>query len=111
VRHESASLRGGPVQLDLISMSQRVRRIDTTGYRVVTAFTGAALDEANAIGASQVDFIGQARRIEEALAACPRGRAGSECRDRYRREMKELNERFRDQALDFGRRHGLPVDD
>ena len=111
VRHESASRDGGPVQLDLVAMAPRVRRIDNSGYRLVTAFTGAALDEANAIGASSVDFVGQARRIEEARAACPRGRAGSECRDRYRREMKELNERFRDQALDFGRRHGLPVDD
>jgi hypothetical protein len=111
VRHESASLRGGPVQLDLVSMSQRVRRIDTSGYRVVTAFTGAALDEANAIGASGAEFAAEARRIRAALDACPRGRTGSECRDRYRREMKELDQRFKDKVMDFGRRHGLPVDD
>lgn len=111
VRHESASLRGGPVQLDLVSMTQRVRRIDTSAYRVVTAFTGAALDEANAIGASSAGFAVEARRIRAALDACPRGRTGRECRDRYRREMKELDHRFRDKAMDFGRRHGLPVDD
>lgn len=111
VRHESASLRGGPVQLDLVSMVQRVRRIDTSGYRVVTAFTGAAIDEANAFGASSVEAIAQARAIREALDACPAGRAGSDCREFHRQRMKDLDQRMRDQALDFGRRHGLPVDD
>jgi hypothetical protein len=83
---------------------------DTSAYRFVTAFTGEGLAEAMAIGLQAPDLVAQARAIEEALAACPSGRAGSECRKFNRERMKALNEGLRDQALDYSRRHGLPVD-
>jgi hypothetical protein len=62
-----------------------------------------------AIGNQVPDVVAQATAIQEALEACPAGRAGSDCRKFHRERMKELDQRMRDQALDFGRRHGLPV--
>lgn len=110
-RWEGGDLDGGDLVIDLIEMEAARMERDTSLYRFVTAFTADGLAEAMAIGGQKDDFIGQARAIEEALAACPSGRAGSDCRKFHRDRMKALNERLRDQALDFGRRHGLPVDD
>jgi hypothetical protein len=110
-RWEGGDIDGGDLVIDLVEMGPARMERDTSLYRIVTAFTAEGLAEAMAIGGQVPDFVGQARAIEEAMAACPSGRAGIECRKFNRERMKELNERVRDQALDFGRRHGLPVGD
>lgn len=110
-RWEGGDIDGGDLVIDLLELASARMERDTSMYRIVTAFTAEGLAEAMAIGAQVPDVVGQARAIEEAMAACPSGRAGIECRKFNRDRMKELNERMRDQALDFGRRHGLPVGD
>jgi hypothetical protein len=109
-RWEGGDIDGGDVVIDLVEMEPALMERDTSAYRFVTAFTGEGLAEAMAIGLQAPDLMAQARAIEEALAACPSGRAGSECRKFNRERMKALNEGLRDQALDYSRRHGLPVD-
>lgn len=110
-RWEGGDIDGGDLVIDLVEMAPARMERDTSLYRFVTAFTAEGLAEAMAIGAQTPDFIGQARAIREALDACPAGRVGSDCRKFHRERMKALDQRMRDQALDFGRRHGLPVDD
>lgn len=109
-RWEGGDLDGGDLVIDLVEMESARMERDTSLYRIVTAFTAEGLAEAMAIGNQVPDFVGQATAIREALDACPAGRAGSDCRKFHRQRMKELDQRMRDQALDFGRRHGLPVD-
>ena len=101
----------GDLVMDLIELEAARIEADTTPYRFVTAFTARGLDEAMALGHQAVDIQAQATAIRQALDACPKGRAGRECRERERARMKALEDGFRDQALDYGRRHGLPVDD
>lgn len=110
-RWEGGDLDGGDLVIDLIEMETARMERDTSMYRIVTAFTADGLAEAMAIGAQTPDFVAQATAIREALDACPTGRAGSDCRKFHRQRMKDLDQRMRDQALDFGRRHGLPVGD
>lgn len=110
VRFEGADLGGGDVTVDLLSMrAERVAR-STAGFRIVTAFTAPALDEANALGASLSALQHEARRIQEALDACPDGAVGRDCRKHHRARMKQLNEDAKRRALEFGRNNGLPVD-
>jgi hypothetical protein len=109
-RWEGGDLDGGDLVIDLIEMEPALMERDTSRYHFVTAFTAEGLAEAMAIGQQAPELMAQARAIAEALAACPQGRAGSDCRKFHRERMKALNEGLRDQALDFGRRHGLPVD-
>lgn len=108
-RWEGGDLDGGDLVIDLIEMESARMERDTSLYRFITAFTAEGLAEAMAIGGQADDVMAQARAIEEALAACPAGRAGIDCRKFHRERMKALNEGMRDQALDFARRHGLPV--
>ena len=93
--------------------SSKAARIeaDTTPYRFVTAFTARGLDEAMAIGQQGLDIQAEMMAIEQALAACPKGRAGRECRATQRGRREELQAQFRRQVLDYGRRHGLPVEE
>ena len=58
-----------------------------------------------------VEAAGEARAIQDALDACPRGQAGRDCRAALRERKKALEQARRDQVLDWARRHGLPVDD
>lgn len=110
-RWEGGDLDGGDLVFDLVAIGPAEQSVDSSDYRFVTAFTGQGLAEAMAFGNQLPAWQGEARAIQEALDACPSGRAGSDCRKLHRQRMKELNERVRDQALDFGRRHGLPADD
>lgn len=109
VRFEGADLGGGDVVIDLLRMSPGEASRSTVGYRLVTAFTASALEEANALGVSLAGLQDQAREIQAALDACPKGSAGRDCRKTQRARMKRLDEDARSQALDFGERHGLPV--
>lgn len=110
-RWEAGDTDGGDLVIDLVEMVPARMARDTSLYRIVTAFTAQGLAEAMAIGNQVPDVVAQARAIEEALAACPAGRAGSDCRKFHRERMKALDQGMRDQALDYGRRHGLPVGD
>ncbi|PRH81933.1 hypothetical protein [Arenimonas caeni] len=110
-RWEGGDLDGGDLVFDLVEIGPAEQSVDSSDYRFVTAFTGQGLVEAMTFGNQLPAWQGEARAIQEALDACPSGRAGSDCRKFNRQRMKELNERVRDQALDYGRRHGLPVDD
>ena len=109
-RWEGGDLDGGDLVIDLVEMESARMERDTSLYRIVTAFTAEGLAEAMAIGNQVPDVVAQATAIREALDACPAGRAGADCRKFHRQRMKDLDQRMRDQALDFGRRHGLPVD-
>lgn len=109
-RWEGGDLDGGDLVFDLVEIGPAEQGVDSSDYRFVTAFTGQGLVEAMAFGNQLPAWQGEARAIQEALDACPSGRAGSDCRKFNRQRMKELDERVRNQALDFGRRHGLPVD-
>ena len=109
-RWEGGDLDGGDLVFDLVGIGPAEQSVDSSDYRFVTAFTGQGLVEAMAFGNQLPAWQGEARAIQEALDACPSGRAGSDCRKQHRQRMKELNERVRNQALDFGRHHGLPVD-
>lgn len=111
MRAEGADSDGGDLVMDLIELDAARIEADTTPYRFVTAFTARGLEEAMALGQQGFDLKAQAIAIRQALDACPKGRPGRECRERERARMKALEDGFRDQALDFGRRHGLPVDD
>lgn len=108
-RWEGGDLDGGDLVFDLVDIGPAEQSVDSRDYRFVTAFTGQGLVEAMAFGGQLPAWQGEARAIQEALEACPSGRAGADCRKLHRQRMKDLNERVRDQALDFGRRHGLPV--
>lgn|GEM_PF-1919224 len=110
-RWEGGDLDGGDLVMDLVEIGPAEQSVDSSDYRFVTAFTGQGLAEAMAFGGQLPALQGEARAIQEALDACPSGRAGSDCRKLHRQRMKDLNERVRNEALDFGRRHGLPVDD
>ena len=68
------------------------------------------MSPANAIGASLAGLQAQAREIQAALDACPKGAAGSGCRKTHRTRMKQLNEEAKRKALGFGERHGLPTE-
>jgi hypothetical protein len=110
-RWEGGDIDGGDLVIDLLELASARMERDTSMYRIVTAFTAQGLEEAMAIGNQVPDFVGQATAIREALDACPAGRVGADCRKFHRQRMKDLDQRMRDQALDFGRRHGLPVGD
>lgn len=110
VRFENADSDGGDVTIDLLAMTPERAARSTAGLRIVTAFTVPALDEANALGASLAGLQDQARAIQDALDACPDDRAGRDCRNTHRARMKQLNEDARRRALDFGQRHGLPIE-
>lgn len=111
LRAEGADKDGGDLVMDLVSLEPARARQDTSLYRFITAFTAEGLDEATQIGRRGMSLQAEARGIQEALDACPSGRDGRDCRERERGRMKALEDRFREQALDYGRRHGLPVDD
>jgi hypothetical protein len=108
-RWEGGDIDGGDLVIDLVELAPARMERDTSLYRIVTAFTAQGLEEAMAIGNQVPDVVAQATAIQEALDACPAGRIGADCRKFHRQRMKELDQRMRDQALDFGRRHGLPV--
>lgn len=110
VRFEAADLDGGDVTVDLLSMRPERAARSTAGFRIVTAFTASALEEANALGASLAALQSEARAIQADLDACPAGAAGRECRKTHRARMQRLNDDAKRRALDFGREHGLPVD-
>lgn len=110
VRFEGADLDGGDVTVDLLSMRAERAARSTAGFRIVTAFTAPALDDANALGASLSALQHEARQIREALDACPDGAVGRDCRTHHRARMKRLNEDAKRRALEFGREKGLPVD-
>lgn len=110
-RWEGVDHDGGDLVIDLVAMAPSRSERDTSLYRFITAFTTEGLEEANRIGMGLQQMQAQAMEIEQAIAACPGGSAGRECRRVNRERMKALNESARDQALDFGRRHGLPVGD
>ena len=115
VRFEGADLDGGDVVVDLLRMSPGEASRSTVGYRLVTAFTMPAIEEANALGASlaglQDDaFVNQAREIQAALDACPRGTPGRDCRKTHRARMKQLDEDAKRRAFEFAERHGLPTE-
>lgn len=111
LRAEGADLDGGDLVMDLLDLAPAQARQDTSLYHFVTAFTAQGVEEAVQIGNQGLSLQAEARGIQEALDACPKGQAGRECRTRERARMKALEDRFREQALDYGRRHGLPVDD
>jgi len=102
---------GGDLVFDLVELAAGRLERDTRGYRMVTAFSGEGLDEATAIGRHGLDLQAEAMAIQRDLDACPAGRPGRDCRETHRARMKALEARFREQALDYGRRHGLPVGD
>ena len=109
---EGVDVDGGDVALRLLSVARSERSFDTGGYRQITAFNAGALREADALARMlSVEAAGEARAIQDALDACPRGQAGRDCRAALRERKKALEQARRDQVLDWARRHGLPVDD
>lgn len=110
VRFEGGDLDGSDVVVDLVAMQREQATRSTAGMRIVTAFSAPALDEANALGASLSAMQEEARQIQAALDACPDGASGRACRALHRDRMRQLNEDARRRALEFGARHGLPVD-
>lgn len=111
MRAEGADSDGGDLVMDLLELEAARIEADTTPYRFVTAFTARGLDEAMAIGQHGLDIQAEVMAIEQALAACPQGRTGRECRATQRERREALQERFRQQVIDYGRRHGLPVEE
>ncbi|MEC7120746.1 MAG: hypothetical protein VXW65_12705 [Pseudomonadota bacterium] len=108
---EGADLDGGDVSIEFLAMSPTDRTYSTQGYRMVTAFTAPAVQQATQMGAQMIsDGKQKALAIQQGLAACLSGRAGAECRKVHRQRMKDLNESMRRAAMDWGRQHGLPVD-
>ena len=101
----------GDLVFDLIELVPARSEQDTSLYHFVTAFTAQGVEEAVQIGQQGLSLQAEARGIQEALDACPKGRDGRVCRERERARMKALEDQFRQQALDYGRRHGLPVED
>ena len=110
-RWEGIDRDGGDLVIDLVDMAPSRAERDTSLYHFITAFTGEGLEEAMSLGGQLQQMQAQAMEIEQALAACPGGNAGRDCRRLHRDRMKALNEGAREQALDYARRHGLPVDD
>ncbi|GGA81303.1 hypothetical protein GCM10011521_19560 [Arenimonas soli] len=111
LRVEGMDKDGGDVVMDLVELVPARASRDTSLYHFVTTFTAQGVEEAVQIGQQGLSLQAQARGIQEALDACPKGRAGRDCRERERARMKALEDQFRQQALDYGRRHGLPVGD
>ena len=111
LRVEGMDADGGDLVMDLLELVPARASQDTSLYRFVTAFTAQGVDEAVQLGQQGLSLQAQARGIQEALDACPKGPDGRVCRERERARMKALEDQFRQQALDYGRRHGLPVDD
>lgn len=109
VRYEGADRDGGDVVIDLKQMQPAVAGLDTRRYKIVTAFTGPALEQAIGFGEDAASLADQATEIDAALRACPAGRSGTECRRMQRDRMKQLNEGTRDKALRWAREHGIPV--
>ncbi len=108
---EGADLNGGQIAFKLLELAPAERSFDTRPYGIVTAFGAKGLEDANRLGGElMAEGMRRAREIEEALRACPKGQAGKACRRQYRMEMDELNRSSREQALDWARRQGLPVD-
>ena len=111
LRVEGMDMDGGDLVMDLLELVPARASQDTSMYRFVTAFTTQGVEEAVQLGQQGLSLQAQARGIQEALDACPKGRDGRDCRERERARMKALEDQFRQQALDYGRRHGLPVED
>lgn len=110
-RFEGADRDGGDVILELIELAPARIDRDLAGYRLVTAFTARGREESGSIATRMMAMQREAAGVRAELDACPRGQAGRDCRAHHRERLKAIDQRAKDMALDFGRRHGLPVDD
>ena len=110
-RFEGADRDGGDVILELLELAPARIDRDLAGYRLVTAFTTRGLEESGSIATRMMAMQREAAGIRAELDACPTGSAGRDCRAHHRARLKALDERAKEMALDFGRRHGLPVGD
>lgn len=110
-RFERADRDGGDVILELIELAPARIERDLAGYRLVTAFSARGLEESGSIAVRMMAMQREAAGIRGELDACPKGRDGTDCRTHHRERLKALDERAKAMALDFARRHGLPVDD
>lgn len=108
---ERADLHTGNVAFKLLEQAPEQRSFDTRGYPLVTAFTVPAINSAQEFGLQVLsETLVKAQDLEAALRACPKGSAGKACRDMYREQIKTLNDTTRDAALDWARKHGIPVE-
>ncbi|GIX37206.1 MAG: hypothetical protein KatS3mg127_0445 [Silanimonas sp.] len=110
-RFEGADRDGGDVILELIELAPARIERDLAGYRLITAFTARGLEESMSLSAQLMALQREGMGIRAELDACPKSSAGRDCRAHHRERLKALEQRARDMALGFGRRHGLPVDD
>lgn len=110
-RMEGADRDGGDIVLDLVELAPARLERDLAGYRLVTAFTAQAQEEAMSLSARLHAMQREAVGIRAELDACPSGRDGRDCRAHHRDRLRALDDRARALALGFGQRHGLPVDD
>lgn len=108
---ERADLNTGNVAFKLLEQGPDQRSFDTRGYPIVTAFTVPAINSAQEFGLQVLsESLVKAQDLEAALRACPKGSTGKACRATYREKLKNLNEATRDAALEWARKHGIPVD-
>lgn len=110
-RFEGADRDGGDVILELIELAPARIERDLADYRLVTAFTARGLDESMSLSAQLMALQRESVGIRAELEACPRGQTGRDCRAHHRERLKTVDERAKTMARDFGRRHGLPMDD
>lgn len=108
---EGADLNGGDVGFRLIGIQPADRSFDTGGYRIVTGFGTAGLDEARALGMGMMtDTLQQAQELDAALRACQPGDAGRLCRRKHREQIQQLQDDNAAQIRDWAQRHGIPVE-
>jgi hypothetical protein len=106
---EGSDFNGGNLLFKLLNYAPETRTFSTSGYRQVTAFSSKGLSEATSTGQQLMQEIPvKMAEIERALQSCPKGSAGSLCRERYRAERKALEQEVRDQIRNWSERHGLP---
>jgi len=97
------------MSIHLDDLRRATHRIDTSRYRLITAFTSAKIDESKDISSWMQAEGRRIRGLEREMAGCPDGAAGNDCRRQYRARITTAQDAMRARVLNFGRANGLPI--
>ncbi|QEH42938.1 hypothetical protein [Chitinophaga sp. XS-30] len=80
---------------------------DPSPYRITTFGTQKGINDAKTLSAEMQDKLQRVAQLEQQRKACPKGTAGSACREALDIRIKQLKEEVKEQVDAFKRKHGL----
>jgi|GEM_PF-3290526 len=78
-------------------------------YKVMTMFNKEGMQDARSFQQYAMQKYQKIKEIQNQAKNCPEGDAGKACRERYEKQIKQIQKELEDKAKQLGQKHHVPI--